>query len=217
MAFTCKHLNETELQALIDNGEVERLYEDSKEYIENGNYVYNSGSEISDADKLDHWISLMLSFASGRVSDKDSYTFYCLATYKDDVLCMMSATYFDSTDTSYNYSHALVGKIDGSKAYAFSTDFFTPQSTLMKSVGADKMVFYSVKGGSLSFRSITAQGSPGLFDYSSITQEEHIEEYEVDAPDVEVEPTADGSTKTNDAVEKVKIVRDEIKTVRILK
>ena len=217
MAFTCKHINQTELQSLIDSGEVERLYEDSKEHIENGNYVYNSGSEISDEEKLDHWKSLMTSFASGKVVDKDTFTYYCLATYKDDVLCMMSATYFDSADNSYNYTHALLGKIDGSKAYAFSTDFFAPQSTLMKSVGADKMVFYSVKGGSLSFRSLTAQGSPGLFDYDQLSQEEVKDEYEVDNPDIEVAETMDGSTKTDDAKEKIKISREEIKTVRILR
>lgn len=215
MAFTCKHLSQAELQALIDNGEFERIYNDSKASIESGNYVYDAESNMSDEDKLEHWKGVMKSFISGAI-DKESYTSYCLATYKDNVLCMMSATYYDTEDTSYNYTHALIGEIDGSRAYAFSTDFFTPQSTLMKSLGADKMVFYSVKGGSLSFRAITAQGSPSLFDYDTINQSEHVEEYEVEVPTVDI-PTIDGSTKTNDAVEKVKIVRDEIKTVRYLK
>ena len=215
MAFTCKHLSQAELQALIDNGEFERIYNDSKASIESGNYVYDAESNMSDEDKLEYWKGVMQSFINGAI-DKESYTSYCLAGYKDNVLCMLSATYFDTEDTSYNYTHALIGEIDGSKSYAFSTDFFTPQSVFMKSLGADKMVFYSVKGGSLSFRAITAQGSPSLFDYDRINQSEHVEEYEVEVPIV-AEPTIDGSTKINDAVEKVKIARDEIKTVRYLK
>ena len=43
------------------------------------------------------------------------------------------------------------------------------------------------------------------------------DEYEVDNPDIEVAETMDGSTKTDDAKEKIKISREEIKTVRILR
>ena len=46
MAFTCKHLSQAELQALIDNGEFERIYNDSKASIESGNYVYDAESNI---------------------------------------------------------------------------------------------------------------------------------------------------------------------------
>lgn len=215
MAFTCKHLSQSELQSFIDDGEFERLYNDSKDSIESGNYIYDSETSVSEEDKLNHWKSVMQSFQKG-VIDKETNTSYCLATYKDNVLCMLSATYYDSAETSYNYTHALLGAIDGSKSYAFSTEFFTPQATLMKSLGADKMIFYSVKGGSLSFRAITAQASPTLFDYSTINQSEYVDEYEVDMPE-EAIATIDGSTKTNDSVKKEKISRDEIKTVRYLK
>ena len=167
MSYTCKHLSLSELNEQIDSEDFERIYDDSKAYIENGNYTYNADSDLTDEQKLNHWVSIMRSFASGEVNDVNTYTHYCLAVFKDNVLCMMSATYFDSADNSYNYCHALVGRIDGSKKYSFTTDFFTPQATLMKSIGADKMVFWSTQGGSLSFRAITAQGSPNLFDYDN--------------------------------------------------
>ena len=216
MSYTCKHLTVEEVDALEVSGDVKRLYDDSKDKIENGNYLYDASSDISEDDKYNHWYGLMRNFADGKVNDKSTYTHYCMAVYKDNVLCMLSATYYDSAETSYNYTHALLGAIDGSKSYAFSTEFFTPQATLMKSLGADKMIFYSVKGGSLSFRAITAQASPTLFDYSTINQSEYVDEYEVDMPE-EAIATIDGSTKTNDSVKKEKISRDEIKTVRYLK
>ena len=217
MAYTCKHLNESEVQALIDSGDIERIYDDSKEYIEKGNYIYDSNSEIDDETKLAHWLGIMKSFAGGNMIDKNTYTHYCLATYKDNVLCMMSATYYDSADNSYNYTHALVGKIDGSKKYSFKTDFFTPQHTLMKSLGADKMVFWSTQGGSLSFRAITAQGSPGLFDYDNHIQTEEEEVYDIDSEEVDVAPTEDGSTKVGETIKLLQQSTRTIKTVRPFK
>ena len=217
MSYSCKHLTENELQALIDDGNFQRIYDDSKDYIESGNYTYDADSDISDDAKYQHWCGIMLSFASERINSSATETHYCLATYKDNVLCMMSACYFDSADNSYNYCHALVGKIDDSKAYAFSTDFFTPQATLMKSVGADKMVFWSTQGGSLSFRAITAQGSPGLFDYDNHIQTEEEEVYDIDSEEVDVAPTEDGSTKAGDTIKLLQQSTTTIKTVRPLK
>ncbi len=217
MSYTCKHLTLSELDELIDSKDFERIYDDSKAYIENGNYIYNSDTELSDEDKLDHWVSIMRSFSNSDIIDKSTYTHYCLATYKDNVLCMMSACYFDSADNSYNYCHALVGKIDGSKAYSFTTDFFTPQATLMKSVGADKMVFWSTQGGSLSFRAITAQGSPALFDYDNHVQTEEEEVYDIDSEEVNVIPTEDGSTKAAETIKILQQATTTIKTVRPLK
>lgn len=217
MSYTCKHLSLSELNEQIDSEDFERIYDDSKAYIENGNYTYNADSDLTDEQKLNHWVSIMRSFASGEVNDVNTYNHYCLAVFKDNVLCMMSATYFDSADNSYNYCHALVGRIDGSKKYSFTTDFFTPQATLMKSIGADKMVFWSTQGGSLSFRAITAQGSPNLFDYDNHVQTEEEEVYDIDSEEINVAPTEDGSTKAADTIKLLQQSTTTIKTVRPLK
>jgi len=217
MSYTCKHLTVEEVDALEVSGDVKRLYNDSKDKIENGNYLYDASSDISEDDKYNHWYGLMRNFADGKVNDKSTYTHYCMAVYKDNVLCLLSANYYDTADKSYNYCHALVGAINNSKAYSFTTDFFTPQHTLMKSLGADKMVFWSTQGGSLSFRAITAQGSPGLFDYDNHIQTEEEEVYDIDSEEVDVAPTEDGSTKAGDTIKLLQQSQTTIKTVRPLK
>ena len=61
MSFTCKHLNESEILAHIDNGDFRRLYDASKDKIESGNYdLYDSTSDIDEDSKYNHWCSLML-------------------------------------------------------------------------------------------------------------------------------------------------------------
>ena len=217
MSYTCKHLTVSEIDALESSGDVRRLYDDSKDKIESGNYIYDNKSDISDEDKFNHWFVLMRSFAGQKVIDESTYTHYCMAVYKNDVLCLLSANYYDSADTSYNYCHALVGAIDNSKAYAFTTDFFTPQHTLMKSLGADKMIFWSTQGGSLSFRAITAQNSPGLFDYENHIQTEEKEVYNIDSETVDVIPTEDGSTQPIETIKLLQQSTTTIKTVRPLK
>lgn len=87
----------------------------------------------------------------------------------------------------------------------------------MKSLGADKMVFWSTQGGSLSFRAITAQGSPGLFDYDNHIQTEEEEVYDIDSEEVDVAPTEDGSTKAGDTIKLLQQSQTTIKTVRPLK
>ena len=218
MSYTCKHLSPSELQTLIDDGELKRLYDDSKEKIEAGNYsVYNADSDISEEDKLQHWTGLMMAFANENVLDQDTYSYYCLAVYKDNVLCLLSANYFDSADNSYNYCHALLSLINNSKSYAFTEEFWTPQNTIMRSVGADKMVFYSTQGGTMSFRAKTAQGIPSLFDYENHVQTEEEEVYDIDSKDIEVAPTEDGSTKSSEVVKLLQQSTTTVKTVRPLK
>ena len=218
MAYTCKHINVSELEAIIDSNDFKQLYDDSAEKIENGNYdLYNSESELSDDDKYFHWVSLMKSCADRKVLDQDTQTHYLLAVYKDGDLCLLSANYYDSADNSYNYCHALLKLIDNSKAWAFQEDFWIPQTALMKSLGADKMVFYSTQGGSLSFRSKTAQGIPALFDYENHIQTEEEKVFDIDSKDIEVAPTEDGSTQMSNTIKLLQQSTTTVKTVRPLK
>ena len=217
MSYTCKHISSSELDTMFEDGNFQRLYDDSKEYIENGNYfLYDSESDISEDDKYNHWCSLMSAFASGNVVSDSTQSNYVLGVYKDGVVCLLSAGYFDTADNSYNYCHALLGKIDGSKKYSFTTEFFEPQSALMKSVGADKMVFWTTQGGSFSFRAQTAQAIPTLFNYDGLVQTEEEEVYEIDGSADEI-PTEDGSTKAFEAIKLLQSQSTTIKTIRPLK
>ena len=217
MAYTSKHLNSSELDILIEDGNFQRLYDDSKEYIENGNYyLYDKESDISEDDKYNHWCSLMSSFASGNVVAESTQTNYVLAVFKDDLLCLLSANYYDTADTSYNYCHALLGRVDGSKKYSFGTEFFEPQASLMKSLGADKMIFWTTQGGSFSFRAKTAQTIHTLFNYDELIQTEEEEVYEINSAADEI-PTEDGSTKAFEAVKLLQSQSTTIKTIRPLK
>ena len=130
---------------------------------------------------------------------------------------MISATYYDSSDKGYYYTHALVGKLNDSKGYAFSTDFWSPQNTLMKSLGSQQMVFLSTPGGSLSFRADTARGNPTLFDYDNTVQTEVEETLDIDSSESDVAPTEDGSTQTPTSINLINKKATTIKTVRPLK
>lgn len=216
MSFTCKHLTESEILAHIDNGDFRRLYDASKDKIESGNYdLYDSTSDIDDDSKYNHWCSLMLSYANSTVIDKPTHSYFCIGVYKNGELCLLSANYYDSEDNSYSYCHALLDKINDSKSYAFTEEFWVPQNALMKSVGANKMVFYSTQGGSLSFRAKTAQGIPSIFDYSGHIQTEEEENYDIDSSG-DSAPTEDGSTKENEVVKVLEQKSTTIKTVRPL-
>ena len=54
MSWTCKHLTGAEVDTLYEDGNLKRLYDDSKDKIENKNYdLYDSDSDLTDEDKLD--------------------------------------------------------------------------------------------------------------------------------------------------------------------
>lgn len=218
MSWTCKHLSGSDIDSLDDNGDLRRLYDDSKEKIENKNYdIYNSSSDLSDDDKYNHWLSVLKSHAENDVISDSTKTFYTIGAFFNDVIYMISATYYDSSDKGYYYTHALVGKLNDSKGYAFSTDFWSPQNTLMKSLGSQQMVFLSTPGGSLSFRADTARGNPTLFDYDNTVQTEVEETLDIDSSESDVAPTEDGSTQTPTSINLINKKATTIKTVRPLK
>lgn len=217
MSWSCKHLSPSEIEDLVADGSLRRLYDDSKDKIENKNYdLYDSESDISDDEKFNHWFSVMSSHASQSVLSDPNKDFYTIGAFFNDEIYMMSANYYDSSDKSYNYCHALVGKKDGSKGYAFGQDFWDPQSTLMKSLGATQMIFWSTPGGSLSFRSATAKGNPSIFDYSNMAQTEEVDDLDIDSVNENIIPTEDGSTKENTTMKLLEKQAKVIKTVRPL-
>ena len=217
MSWSCKHLSSAEVDSLVADGSLQRLYDDSKDKIENKNYeLYGSESDISDDQKLNYWISLMASHSDGNVMSDSNKTFYTVGAFFNNEIYMISANYYDSSDKSYNYCHALVGKKDGSKGYSFGPEFWSPLSTLMKSLGATQMIFWSTPGGSLSFRAATAKGNPEVFDYDNMVQSEEQENIDIDLVNENEVPTEDGSTKEQTAVKILQKESRVIKTVRPL-
>lgn len=218
MSWTCKHLTGAEVDTLYEDGNLKRLYDDSKDKIENKNYdLYDSDSDLTDEDKLDYWYSVLKSHADQNVLAETTKVFYTIGAYYNNKIYMISANYFDTSDKTYNYCHALVGKFNDSKKYAFSTDFWTPQNELMKNLGSLSMVFYSTPGGSLSFRAETARGNPSLFDYSNTIQTEEQQVIDIDSDSSDPIATEDGSTQTDTSRKIMEKTYTTIKTVRPLK
>ena len=77
------------------------------------------------------------------------------------------------------------------------------------------MVFYTVKGGSMTFRSATAKAMDGLVDYNNMTQTEEIEKHDIDSINNAI-PTVDESTKEGSETKLADYESEIIKTVRPL-
>lgn len=216
MSWSCKHLTLAEVQAHDENGDLKRLLDDSKDSIENSKNYLQYNSDANEDAKYNHWLAMFLSHAGNTViPDKDTQTVYLIGAYFNNILYMLCASNYDSSDNTYNMTNSLVGKKSNSKAYAFSKEFWTPCFTLMKSIGSTAMVFYTVKGGSMTFRSATAKAMDGLVDYNNMTQTEEIEKHDIDSINNAI-PTIDGSTKESVETKLADYESEIIKTVRPL-
>ena len=219
MSWTAKFLNKAEVQAEIDSGVFQDLYDASKEDIENGNYSYGT-DDLTNEEKIYHWQQIMLHYADNTVNPPigKNYTYTVLGVYKDNVCKLLHSGFYDADTNHWNTDHGLVGLVDDSKSWVFSKDCWGPQTTAIKSTySATHWNFIAMKSSSIAFRILTADVDDDSFNYANKIEQEKSETISVTRPSVDIEPTIDGSVKTNDVADPETYQTDEIHTTIELK
>ena len=201
MTWTAKFLSATDLQSEIDSGAFADLYDASKDAIEDGNYIYDSMSDITDAEKEAHWLGIMQNYASDSVvaPTGKNYEYAVLGAYKDGVCKILHGGFYCSDTNIWNTDHGLVGLVDGSKSYIYTEEFWQPQTAAVKSKwNPDSWNFKAMPGSQIAFRINTSRPASNSFDYSTMLEVDVDQTLSVNVPAVDPAPTEDGSTKTND-------------------
>lgn len=208
MTWTAKFLSATDLQSEIDSGAFADLYDASKDAIEDGNYIYNSDSNLTDNEKKDHWLGIMQNYASNSTiaPNGKNYEYAVLGAYKDSVLKILHSGFYCSDTNIWNTDHGLVGLVDGSKSYIYTEDFWKPQTAAVKSKwDPEHWNFKAVPGSQIAFRINTSRPASESFDYATMLEVDVEESLTVNNPSVDPAPTEDGSTKTNDTIDAITI------------
>lgn len=203
MSWTADFLTKAEVQALIDSGVFQDLYDASKEDIENGNYSYNT-DDLTDDEKIFHWEQTMLNYADNAVIPPigKNYTYTVLGVYKDGVCKLLHSGFFDADTNHWNTDHGLVGLVDDSKSWVFNKDCWGPQTSAIKSsYSATHWNFIATKSSSVAFRILTADVDDDSFNYANKNEQEVSETVSFVRPTVDIVPTTDGSVQSNDAQE----------------
>ena len=219
MSWSAKFLSKAQIQALIDSGVFQDLYDASKEDIENGNYDYKT-DDLSDDEKIYHWQQIMLTYADNAVIPPvgKNYTYTALGVYKDNVCKLLHTGFYDADTNHWNTDHGLVGLVSGSKSWVYDKECWGPQTAKVKAkFGASHWNFISVKASSIAFRIYTADVDDDSFNYANKVEEEKIETLDIARPEVEFAPTEDNSTKDNDDLENETFNVSEIHTTIELK
>ena len=207
MSWSASFIDTDTLNTLIADGHVKTMYDDSKKYIENGNYYYPDN--YSEDDKYQHWLNTFHNHASNKVNDGNKII-KLICIYKDGDPKLIHAGYYQ--DGAFHSCHSICKSIDGSNAYVFYDEPWIPTIELVKPLGATAWSFHQTKGGSIAFRSLTARHCSSIFEYSDIKQETINEVVEVTPREGSEVPTIDGSTKENDTRQKRQYIIDEVVT-----
>lgn len=212
MSWSAKFLTKAEVQAEIDSGVFEDLYNASKDDIENGNYSYGT-DDLTEAEKLNHWQNIMLNYADNAVIpplDK-TYRYTVLGVYKDNVCKLLHSGFLDSDTRYWNTDHGLVGTISDSKSWVFSKECWSVQTAVIKStLSATHWNFIANKSSAIAFRILTADVDDDSFDYETKEEVEKSEVISISQSSAEPLPTEDGSVKTNDNIEQESYQTDEV-------
>ena len=114
MSWTAEFIDGDALNTLIADGHVKSMYDDSKIYIDNGNYYYPDN--YTEDDKYQHWINTFQNHANNKVNDGDK-VIKLICKYKDGDPKLIHAGYY--LDGAFHSCHSICKSIDGSNAYVF--------------------------------------------------------------------------------------------------
>ena len=133
-----------------------RLYADSLDNIKAGTI---SSEHLSKSDaEIKELVEIRMNISTG----------YNVIVAKDDVACLYIQGKYENN--TYTWLHALVGKIDTSKAWAATTTFHEANKTWIQSLGGTRWAVQCIKGSPIDTY-FTSVNSSGICLGSLVTQE----------------------------------------------
>ena len=128
MAYTFTETTTFTIDSTFDS-----LYADSLADLEGGTVTFNEGA--TDSDKKTRLIQLM---NEQNINDKKN-----VIVAKDGTACLyIQGTYYDNT---YIWLNALVGKINNSKAWTWTSEFHEANKSWIQSLGGTKFGLECIK------------------------------------------------------------------------
>ena len=123
----------TETETFATDSTFDSLYADSLADMEGGTVIFDEGS--SDTDKRTRIIQLM--------NEQDYNNMKNIVVRKDDTACLYIQGMFQ--DNTYTWKNVLVGKINNSKAWTWTSEFHQANKSWIQSLGGTKFALQCIK------------------------------------------------------------------------
>lgn len=193
---TVEQLNDWEL-----SGDMQRLFNESLEYIDAGNYTFPEGT--SNDQKKDYFVARFLSAASGQMIGVGDHQYKAIACFDDEKLIGIHCGFYDPSDTSWSMCVALIGlNKSNTRSYIYEKNYTIGFNNHCKSLGATKLHIYCEQGSQVAFRFASMVSYGDLSDcYEEEIAESVIKDihYYYERPAYQSIPTPDGLTSNEPA------------------
>ena len=195
MAYTCMTPTSEQMETWISDGTIQRLYDDSKSYIDAGSLQFED--DVSDDWKRDYFIARFRGVYSPSSVPDEGHTPFNQAMFDDDKLIAIYHGHYDSADTSANISITLFSpNKSGSKEYLYSLDYTTVRKNAEKALGANKAHVWLEVGNGPAFRMASKRSYENIgVLYEDVVHEDIEKHYYYERPAYTSIPTPDGLTE----------------------
>ena len=192
MAYTCITATSEQIETWIADGTIQRLYDDSKSYIDAGSLQFADG--MTDDFKRDYFISRFRSVYSSDSRHPDNHTPFNQAMFDDDKLIAIYHGHYDSADTSANLSITLFSpNKSGTKSYLYALDYTTVRRNAEIALGANKTHVWVQCGNGPAFRMMAQKSYENIgILYEDVVHEDIEQHYYYERPAYTSIPTPDG-------------------------
>ena len=192
MAYTCITATSEQIETWIADGTIQRLYDDSKSYIDAGSLQF--ADDMTDDLKRDYFIARLRGVYSPSSVPDAGHTPFNQAMFDDDKLIAIYHGHYDSADTSANLSITLFSpNKSGTKSYLYALDYTTVRRNAEIALGANKAHVWLEVGNGPAFRMATQKSYENIgVLYSDIRQEDIEKHYFYERPAYTSIPTPDG-------------------------
>lgn len=192
MAYTSMTATSEQMETWISDGTIQRLYDDSKSYIDAGSQPFDP--DMTDDQKRDYFIGRFRGVYSPFTIEDDGCSSYNCAMFDDDKLIAIYHGHYDSADTSANISITLFSpNKSGSKSYLYAYDYTSVRKAYCVAMGANKVHVWVALGNGPAFR-MASKRSYENFDtlYEDAIHEDIEKHYYYERPAYTSIPTPDG-------------------------
>lgn len=192
MAYSYITPTSEQMETWIADGTIQRLYDDSKSYIDAGSHPFDDN--MTDDHKRDYFITRFLSVYSEDSWSPDEHTPFNHAMFDDDKLIAIYCGHYDSSDTSANISITLFSpNKSGSKSYLYSLDYTTQRRNAERALGANKAHVWMQCGNGPAFRMMAQKSYENIgVLYEDVVHEDIEQHYYYERPAYTSIPTPDG-------------------------
>lgn len=201
MAYSYSTATIQQLETWETNGELQRLYDESEDYIDNNNYSFEES--MSADEKRDYFISRFKAVANGNVVGEVTRQNKVIACFDNSKLIGLHLGFYDSSDTSWTMCIALIGNDENdSRAYIYERDYTLGFNNYCKTFGATKLHILCESGSQVAFRfaSLVSYGDLSDCYEEDIAKSEIVDiHYYYERPAQQAIPTEDGQTNLEPA------------------